>query len=280
MSRHNILLSLIRLGKLPIALPVTFSGLTGYLLCSTAITSAMIQPLTGLMFTALGAMALNQYQERHYDALMPRTRHRPIPAGVITPEMALLFAIAMLITGLILLSSQTIPTILALLTIILYNAIYTPLKRHTIWAVLPGALVGALPPTIGYTAAGGTISNPAIISLALFFFIGQVPHFWLLMLHYGQEYHHAGLPAITSTLGTHRVKRLIFIWLTATLTSALLLPVFLFIQHPLLRIAIPASAALLIFASLPITQHPLKPFAGINIFFLTIMFIIIISSLS
>jgi protoheme IX farnesyltransferase len=101
-----------------------------------------------------------------------------------------------------------------------YNAIYTPLKKVTAFAVVPGSLVGALPPFIGWFAGGGQLMDERILWVSLFFFIGQIPHFWLLLLMFGKEYSLAGFPSLNSIFNDNQIKRLSFTWILATIATS------------------------------------------------------------
>ncbi|PLW96647.1 MAG: hypothetical protein C0591_08295, partial [Marinilabiliales bacterium] len=123
------------------------------------------------------------------------------------------------------LGSNFLAAQLGLLALILYNGIYTPLKRKTAFAVVPGSIIGAIPPMVGWVAGGGQLSDPRLFILAFFFFIWQVPHFWLLMLKYGKEYEEAGYPSITSMISKQQIKNATFMWTAATAVTALMIPV-------------------------------------------------------
>jgi protoheme IX farnesyltransferase len=109
------------------------------------------------------------------------------------------------------------------LTLVSYNGFYTPLKKYTAFAVVPGSLVGALPPYIGWLAAGGELTDTSILLVAIFFFIGQIPHFWLLLLMFGKEYSFVGYPSLTDIFSENQIKRLSYTWILSTLASALLI---------------------------------------------------------
>jgi protoheme IX farnesyltransferase len=123
-------------------------------------------------------------------------------------------------------SSNVVAMILALITVFWYNAVYTPLKRITPMAVIPGALIGSLPPVIGWTAAGGYILDPMILMVALFFFVWQIPHFWLLLLKFGEEYELAGYPTLTSRYSNQQIAKFTFIWILITTVVSIFIPVF------------------------------------------------------
>ena len=105
---------------------------------------------------------------------------------------------------------------MALFTIFWYNVIYTYSKRITAFAVVPGAITGALPPLIGWVAAGGGIFDKPIVFVEFLFFTGQIPHFWLLILKYGEEYKKAGIPSLTEVLSRTQIGRLTFTWVVAS----------------------------------------------------------------
>ena len=90
----------------------------------------------------------------------------------------------------------------------------------TAFAVVPGSLVGALPPFIGWFAGGGELFNERIMWVAMFFFIGQIPHFWLLLLMFGKEYALAGFPSLNAVFNDNQIKRLSYTWILATIASA------------------------------------------------------------
>src|SRR5687768_11119859 len=138
----------------------------------------MLQAIGGTTLVAAGAGVLNQVAERDTDALMRRTRGRAIPDGRVAPGDARLFGIILSAGGLTLLAAlpQLITAGLALLTLMLYLAVYTPLKRRTSLATLVGAVPGALPPLIGWTASHGRISIGGAALFAILF-LWQIPHF-------------------------------------------------------------------------------------------------------
>ncbi|MEJ2695829.1 MAG: protoheme IX farnesyltransferase [Candidatus Sulfobium sp.] len=183
--------------------------------------------LAGVMMAvfvlACGASALNQHSERATDARMPRTRSRPLPSGRIGSRRALLFAVMLLVAGCVLLAAEGNIYALSLgaFTVVWYNGVYTPLKKRTAFAVFPGGLVGAVPPAVGWTAAGGGLFDPGLLFLCFFFFMWQVPHFWLFLLNYGEEYERAGLPALTSIFAKEQIARISFVWISSVAVSCI-----------------------------------------------------------
>ena len=215
----------LELCKVPIAFSATSSVATGYLLASHRATGGMIGITLGVFLLAGGSCALNQYIERDIDACMDRTKGRPIPSGRISPACALVFSLVLTAAGLFLIAmaaSGPEAAIAGLFAAVWYNGVYTPLKRKTAFAAVPGALTGAIPPALGWLAAGAHFPNSGIIFLCSLFFIWQVPHYWLLLIRYGREYEKAGLPSLTSRLSPAQFMRISSVWVCATAIGGLL----------------------------------------------------------
>lgn len=183
---------------------------------------------TAVVVLASGASALNQVQERDIDGRMERTRRRPLPTGALRPGSALVAAALLCFAGLALLAAYVPgPAFwIGLFALLWYNGIYTLLKRRTAFAALPGALVGALPPAMGWAAAGGTVTDPRIFAVCAMILLWQIPHFWLLALRYGKEYEQAGLPTPAALLSGHRLGRVTFSSLAAVAVAGLSLPLY------------------------------------------------------
>jgi protoheme IX farnesyltransferase len=203
--------------KWKLSLAVVFSAATGYLLSFGRADGGLLVVAAGVFLLSSGASALNQYTERRSDAIMDRTAGRPLPSGQMTPLTAVAVAIVLLVSGSLMLGfSGLMPLFLGLLNVLLYNVIYTGLKKRTTLAIVPGALVGAIPPIIGYTAAGGVMTDTVILLFSLFMFLWQMPHFWLLLVRYGSEYEKAGIKTLYSTMDGEKIKRLVLIWIVAS----------------------------------------------------------------
>ncbi len=225
MKKVKTYLSLLaELNKVRITFAVMLTTLAGYVLANNKLDANIVLPLIGIFILACGAAALNHYQDQDKDALMERTKKRPLPSGKVTPGFVLALSVFEIALGtwLIYVGSNFLAAQLGLLALIWYNGIYTPLKRKTAFAVIPGSVIGALPPMVGWVAGGGMINDPRLMILAFFFFVWQVPHFWLLMLKYGEEYEKAGYPSITSTISRVQIKRATFMWTASTAVSALM----------------------------------------------------------
>jgi protoheme IX farnesyltransferase len=190
-----LVLTKVRVNALVVA---TTAG--GYYMAAPAVIDWTTLILTCL-FTALvasGAAAINQVDERDTDRLMTRTRQRPIAAGRMTPSAGRLIAIILSVGGLVglWLVSNLDATLVALATLVSYAMVYTPLKRRSSLATVVGAVPGALPPLIGWAAAGGSLATLAPWSLFGFMFLWQLPHFLAIAWIYRDEYARAGLPML------------------------------------------------------------------------------------
>jgi len=158
---------------------------------------AMASAVAGTALVAGGAAVLNQVYERETDALMRRTRMRPLPDGRIPLAEATIFGLALSAAGLGVLATRTnlAAAALALATLVIYLTVYTPMKRRTPLATLVGAVPGALPPLIGWTASHGTISIGGITLFAIVF-LWQIPHFMAIAWLYRDDYGRAGFPML------------------------------------------------------------------------------------
>ena len=214
---------------------VTISAATGYFLTGSTPGLAVVYLFAGVFFLAAGTTVLTQIQESKRDLLIPRTSNRPIPAGEISRMSAAVVSAILLVGGTALLSlNGWLPMILGLSNIIFYNLIYTPLKTRSWLAIIPGAVVGGVPPLMGWTSAGFYIFHPNAIFIAVFVFLWQIPHFWLLMIKYGKEYEMAGFSSISKSLNEGQIKSVVFSWGVVTSLFLMLFPFFGFNFKPVL----------------------------------------------
>jgi protoheme IX farnesyltransferase len=158
---------------------------------------AMAEAIAGTALVAGGAAVLNQVYERDTDALMRRTRLRPLPDGRVATLDASLFGLALAGTGLAILGARAnaLAAALALATLVTYLVVYTPMKRRSPAATLVGAVPGALPPLIGWTASHGSLSAGGVALFAIVF-LWQVPHFMAIAWLYRDDYAKAGFPML------------------------------------------------------------------------------------
>ena len=221
--------SVLSLIKYRVSIAVSFTAVTGYIVYTGHVDWKVLLVALGVFFFASGASGLNEVQEHKYDALMDRTKNRPIPSGQLSPHLGFVISFGFVKAGftLLFLAFGIVPALLGLLNIFWYNGVYTYLKRVSSFAVVPGSLVGAIPAFIGWTAAGGKMFDPTIVSIAFFLFIWQIPHFWLLMLKYGKEYEQAGFRTINQAIQTVNLKKIIFTWVVATSVISIAIPLYL-----------------------------------------------------
>jgi heme o synthase len=154
----------------------------------------MLNALCGTLLVASGTAALNQYVEYRFDAQMRRTSRRPIAAGRLRPRTAAWFGISLSIVGSVYLLAtvNALSSALAVFTATTYLLIYTPLKRKTPLCTLAGAVPGAMPPLIGWSAASGSITNGKAWMLFAVLFLWQFPHFMAIAWMYREDYARAG----------------------------------------------------------------------------------------
>jgi protoheme IX farnesyltransferase len=272
-------MSIMTLFRPPIALMTAASALAGYALYPSPhepATATLL--LAGVGLLAAGCSALNQVQERDVDARMERTRHRPVACGRLSVRAGLTLALTLTAGGLLLLAA-TGETVLALgaFALIWYNGVYTPLKRRTSFAVLPGALCGALPPLIGWAAAGGDPADFRIVLFAGLIFLWQIPHFWFFALKHRKDFQRSGLPTVFTRFTPAQLNRLALAWVFSLACATLLLPAFGLLQHPAARLLGWAAAAGLAggAAQMLLTSRPDpprgEPFGRLNLALLLIL---------
>jgi len=223
------ILVLLELGKIRITTAVSFTALLGYVLAKGNLDLTSINVFIGTFLLSLGSSAFNQIQEEKYDKIMQRTKLRPLPSKKIDKNSAIAFAVIFSCLGMFVLVEFVgmLPFIFGFITLIFYNVIYTPMKRVSSFAVIPGSIVGALPPLIGWTAFNSNFLDPLIVSFCFFIFVWQIPHFWILLLIYKDDYKLAEYPMITDTMEVKRLRNIIFIWIISLCLTSLFFPYFI-----------------------------------------------------
>jgi protoheme IX farnesyltransferase len=198
-ARRAAVTDFVELTKPRITLLVVFMSLVGFVMGSRGAVSvlALGAAVLGTGLVAAGASAHNMVLERATDALMWRTRERPIPSGRIRPLEGALFGLVLTSVGLLelLWLVGALAAALALLTWGTYLFLYTPLKTRTSLSTVVGAFPGALPPVIGWAAARGTLDHGAFALFAILF-LWQIPHFLAIAWLYREDYARAGLPML------------------------------------------------------------------------------------
>ena len=273
--------------KLRITIFVTITTMFGFIAATNSINFNLFLPAIGILFLACGSASLNHYQERNSDGLMDRTKNRPIPSGKISAKSVFNISISLILSGSVLLfiGSGILALLLGLLNLIWYNGVYTPLKKKTPLAIIPGSLVGAIPPAVGWVAGGGNLFDPQIILISFFFFIWQIPHFWLLLMVLDKDYQKAGFPTLTQIFSQQQLGRITFIWIVATGVTGLLLPLFQISNNQIINYSLFFAAIWLAFKSINLLQQTLETatyrfaFRSINYFALFVVFAVSIDKL-
>ena len=213
------------LAKPKIAAMALVTVALGYLAAGGSDLLTLLNAAVGITLVAAASGALNQYAERDTDARMTRTADRPLPAGRLSETEALVFGIVCGVAGADYLAFTVNPltALLALVTLALYVGVYTPLKRTSAWSVVVGAVPGALPPVLGWAAAGGGADPGTWLTAAGLFgvlLLWQFPHFMAIAWLNREQYKFAGLHMLPG-----QVPPVGWTGKAAALTAFLLLPV-------------------------------------------------------
>ncbi len=275
------------LGKFRITFFVAFSTSVGFILANSNVTFDLLFISLGVFLLASGSSAFNHIQERNFDKMMDRTVNRPLPSGKVSLQTAFIISALFIIAGFALLAifTNTVSIVLGAIALIWYNIIYTPLKRRSALAVVPGSVIGAIPPMIGWTAAGGYVFDSQILTLALFFFIWQIPHFWLLLLLYSKDYQKAGYPTLSKLFSEIQIRRVTFIWIAALSTTCMLIPVFDLSSSLIITTLLLVLGFWLVFKTKDLLNTSIqrvqfrKAFGNINIYVLLVVVLLMIDRL-
>jgi protoheme IX farnesyltransferase len=204
----------IALGKPRITFMVLVTTAGGIWLAPNPLpTARAIVTLIGVALAVAAANAFNMYLERDVDALMTRTRNRPLPAGRMQPEIAFGFGIftAVLSVPMVRIAANPLTAGLSLLSLVLYVCAYTPLKRRSTVALLVGVVPGAIPALLGWTASTGHMDAPGLALFAILF-VWQIPHFIAISMFRADEYARAGIKVVPVERGVNGAKWRIVLW--------------------------------------------------------------------
>ena len=198
--RRHVVSDYLELSKSRIVFMVVITTAAGFLFAATKVDPfLLLHTLIGTALVAAGTNALNQYVERAHDAKMHRTRTRPLPAGRITPRAALLFSSAIAIVGTLYLGLAVnwLTAFLGAFTLTSYIFVYTPLKRVSTICTIIGAIPGAVPPLMGWTAATNELALGGWIVFAILF-LWQLPHFMAISWMYREDYARGGFVMLST----------------------------------------------------------------------------------
>jgi len=277
----------LQIAKLPLCLLVAFSAFFGFFLADAPSFTPALLVYFGVLSLASGAASLNSVQERTTDRTMGRTRGRPLAQGVVSRRSGLLQAQLMFCVGFGILFTGfegVGPVLAGIAAVFLYNFLYTPLKQRTVWAIVPGALCGALPPYIGWLAGGGGYQAPIIIAVIALFVVWQIPHFWLVVLNNQKDYHSSKIPNPLKMMPARSLRLVSIVWILS-LVTILHIIVLLLVKTPLVtRAAISfGSFSFLIFYSYQLAQRDRLSyrfvFISLNIFMFLVMVILVYGSI-
>lgn len=227
-SKLSVLGDLFSLTKPRLSSLVIFTSALGIFLAPGTLTwwqiAVAILATSGLVG---GACVINCYMEKDIDKLMDRTKDRPLPSGRLSGEIALTFGLSLITMCLVALWLVVNPltATLGFVAAAVYIFLYTPMKRKTSWALFAGAIPGAIPPLMGWTASSGEMS---VMGWALFaiLFIWQLPHFLSISMYHMEDYKNAGIKIFPVLIGMRGTQHRIVLW-TVALWAVSLIPYFL-----------------------------------------------------
>lgn len=277
----------ISLTKFVLSFAVSLSALFAYIMAKGEIGTDMFLATFAVLLVAMGVSTLNQVQEYKEDALMERTKHRPIASGKWSPRSGVIIAVILIAASLVQIYYLLgmVGVNLFLFAFIWYNIVYTPLKKKSALAVVPGAILGVIPPAIGWLTAGHSLGEVEFYALGLFYFVWQVPHFWLLvMLHYG-DYDNGGYPTAMKLFGKNTLQKLTFVWLVMTIQTGYFMVSIFEPASQLINILLIVTAILAFASSFQLLyknfelKHAKKVFYQINLAFLGTIILISIDSM-
>jgi protoheme IX farnesyltransferase len=275
----------LELSKSRIVLMVLITTAAGFLFApGTVHGMLLLHALIGTALVAAGTNALNQYVERNHDARMHRTRTRPLPAGRITPRAALLFSTAIAVIGTVYLALAVnwLTAALGAFTLTSYIFVYTPLKRVSTICTLVGALPGAIPPLMGWTAATNHLGTGGWIVFGILF-LWQLPHFMAISWLHRDDYARGGFAmlSVRDQDGTAVARQAIFY--TLLLVPLSLAPTLLGLTGIVYFIGAAVTGALLLastirFAFARDTRNARSLFMISNLYLLTVMLLLVVNA--
>jgi protoheme IX farnesyltransferase len=183
-----------------------------------------IMTVIGTALVVAASNTLNMYLERDVDGLMERTRERPLPENRLSPETALAFGalLACAALPLLFLAGNALTGLMGGLALLSYVGVYTPMKRHSAAALFVGAVPGAIPPLMGWTAATGRLDGPGLVLFAILF-LWQIPHFLAIAIYRGNDYQRAGFKVLPMALSARNVRVTIVVFSLGLVAASVLL---------------------------------------------------------
>jgi protoheme IX farnesyltransferase len=213
---HTVKFSL-TIAKIPLCILVAFSASFGHVFAQQDIDGKTVQIFIAVLLLACGGASYNSYQERHEDRLMRRTQGRPLVKRIISNRHAIIQSFILIFAGLVTLAvaANFKAFIAGLCGITIYNLVYTRMKSWSFYAIIPGAICGAIPPYIGWLAADGNPVSLNAVLIVLLLFFWQIPHFFLVMLNHRTDYLHSVSPNMLKYFKEPALQRIFMPWITA-----------------------------------------------------------------
>lgn len=236
--------------------------------------------LLGCAFIVSGANALNMYIERDVDRRMDRTKNRPLPAGRMSPRVALWFGVIMSAVAIPVLAigANALTALLAIIANLLYVLAYTPLKQHSPYALHVGAIPGAIPPLLGWTAGTGRIDAAGMVLFGILF-LWQIPHFVAIALFRKADYARAGIFVLPNVTGELASRHTIVRWTFALLATSLLVVPLGVAHHGYLIAATVLGAVFFVWGCYGLREGTgakwAKSLFGISILYLVLLFAVL-----
>ncbi|MGB7070447.1 MAG: heme o synthase [Pyrinomonadaceae bacterium] len=277
-------LAFFELTKPRIAFMLILTAAAGFYLGSTGFdVTLFLNSMVGIGLLAFGVATLNQYLERHTDVLMKRTSTRPLPTGRITPAEALIFGIVQCVAAeaYIFFFVNALTAILGVVVIVGYVLVYTPLKRYTSASTAIGAIPGALPPLMGWTAAANEVTIGAW-AVFVIQFLWQFPHFLSIAWLYREEYAKAGIRMLPVVEPEGRLTAQQIVLFTVMLVPVSLAPFFFGMAGPLYLVGASILGVWFLWASIRTARSKSNESARkllmVSVIYLPLLFVLLVIS--
>lgn len=257
----------LQLLKIYLCLYISLSAILGHVMAQGEFTSHSMGLGGFILFLAMGAAVLNNIQDRNYDRAFPRTMSRVLPQNRIPVRHAFFISTILILFGLtgIFIMGSWKGLVTGILSVFLYNGCYTPLKKRTLLAIVPGTLSGMIPVLIGWAVAGGSVIDFHLLILMSILGIWQIPHYFILLLNNSQKHRPLNVgrqfPSFIDILTNKEIKAQILIW-----TGLYSLSLFwLVLSGPVLQVGTSMAIGLNAIGILGFTTFLFSPFKPVNL---------------
>jgi len=208
--------SLMKAVKFPLSLHIALTAMAGYLLSNSTSMVFAFLIFFAVFFLSCGAALQNNIWDSDFDLCFHRTKHRDIATGKMKKSHAILVSFLLYGTGFLILFqyNRPLPVILGLMSVCFYNLIYTPMKKKSTAAIIPGVVCGILPPFIGYTAAGSVFPTPSVLVLSLIIGLWQIPHYFMIIYNNREDIKNQLYPSLIKVIPEDRFRILMILWVS------------------------------------------------------------------